>query len=567
MANYKSQVFLFLVVFGRYIVCPSNVYERSLMPRVAISILARNKVNSLPYFLTCLRLLDYPKDRIDIWIQTENNYDETDEILHKWAERYKHLYHSFQLHSFVSSEPQEGNNEVKVIWNTAQYKHVSKLREEALNFARDIRADYLFMLDADVILTEPDTLKILVGRRYKIVAPMLLSDGMYSNFWAGDTKDYSYERSSYFKKFFKRDILYLGCHNVPAVHSAVLISLTNESSKYLTYYPEKNSGYMDYGDDVSNFAASANRAGSKIMLCNDQLYGFTTMPSDDNELVKEAQRFLNLKVDALGNEVEFPLDSYLKKYVTYPKRSRLGCNMVYMINLERRPARKKLMMKTFKELGIDVKRLPAVDGIMLNSTTMRRLNLQFMPGYEDPYHKRPMKAGEIGCFLSHYNIWKKIVSRKYSLTMVLEDDARFSPNFRDSYFKMLIEVKRLDFDFIYLGRKIMTDGEERITAHTTRPGYSYWTVGYLLTDRGAKKLLEAKPLQNMLPVDEFLPIMFDQHPNSTWKSYFPKRDLIALSAHPLLVQPTHYTGMPGYVSDTELSSIVNTRTYLSRRDL
>lgn len=58
----------------------------------------------------------------------------------------------------------------------------------------------------------------------------------------------------------------------------------------------------------------------------------------------------------------------------------------------------------------------------------------------------------------------------------------------------------------------MDDREEFVTAHTTKPLYSYWTLGYLISERGARKLLDAKPLDNMLPVDEFLPIMFDQHP-------------------------------------------------------
>jgi collagen beta-1,O-galactosyltransferase len=32
-----------------------------------------------------------------------------------------------------------------------------------------------------------------------------------------------------------------------------------------------------------------------------------------------------------------------------------------------------------------------------------------LPGYLDPYHKRPLKLGEIGCFLSHYNVWKDVL--------------------------------------------------------------------------------------------------------------------------------------------------------------
>lgn len=39
---------------------------------------------------------------------------------------------------------------------------------------------------------------------------------------------------------------------------------------------------------------------------------------------------------------------------------------------------------------------------------------------------------------------------------------------------------------------------------------------------------------------------------STWlKERFSPRDLIGLSAEPLLIYPTHYIGDDGYVSDTE----------------
>lgn len=45
-----------------------------------------------------------------------------------------------------------------------------------------------------------------------------------------------------------------------------------------------------------------------------------------------------------------------------------------------------------------------------------------------------------------------------------------------------------------------------------RPGYSWWTLGYVITLEGAKKLLAPNPLQRFVPVDEYIPIMFDQHP-------------------------------------------------------
>ncbi len=42
--------------------------------------------------------------------------------------------------------------------------------------------------------------------------------------------------------------------------------------------------------------------------------------------------------------------------------------------------------------------------------------------------------------------------------------------------------------------------------------YSYWTLSYLLTDVGAHKLLAQDPLSRLIPVDEYLPVMFDRHP-------------------------------------------------------
>ena len=38
-------------------------------------------------------------------------------------------------------------------------------------------------------------------------------------------------------------------------------------------------------------------------------------------------------------------------------------------------------------------------------------------------------------------------------------------------------------------------------------------------------------------------------------AHFERRNLKAFSAEPLLVYPTHYTGEPGYISDTETSTI------------
>lgn len=45
-----------------------------------------------------------------------------------------------------------------------------------------------------------------------------------------------------------------------------------------------------------------------------------------------------------------------------------------------------------------------------------------------------------------------------------------------------------------------------------RAAYSYWTLGYILSENGARKLVDAMPLEKLVPVDEYLPILSDVHP-------------------------------------------------------
>ena len=43
-----------------------------------------------------------------------------------------------------------------------------------------------------------------------------------------------------------------------------------------------------------------------------------------------------------------------------------------------------------------------------------------LPEFSEPFHGRPLTFGEIGCFMSHYNIWLEIVERNLDTVLVLE---------------------------------------------------------------------------------------------------------------------------------------------------
>lgn len=67
----------------------------------------------------------------------------------------------------------------------------------------------------------------------------------------------------------------------------------------------------------------------------------------------------------------------------------------------------------------------------------------------------------------------------------------------------------------YVGRKkLVTEVDNGVddVQYLVWPDYSYWTVGYIVNGRGAAKLIDQQPLGKMVPVDEYLPIMYDKHP-------------------------------------------------------
>ncbi|XP_072930727.1 glycosyltransferase 25 family member [Epargyreus clarus] len=536
---------------------PNPVYNATYKwPTVAVTVLVRNKAHTLPYFLSCLNNLDYPKDRMFIWVYSDYNNDNSIEILREWEKVFGPDYNGVNITADTTTGPLHPDEDSPLHWSMMHYNHVIQLRETALNFARKKWADFMFMIDADAFITHPKTLKALVHKDLTIVAPMLVSDSLYSNFWCGMTDQYYYQRTDEYKPIVYREDK--GCFNVPMVHTAVLVSLRHKDADRLTYNHKKVPSYDGPQDDIITFAVNALKNGIKNFICNDFLYGFLVTPLEETVDIKEdLEQLRNVKLEALGRNVQIPLMKHFERRVSYPKKSKYGVSEIFMINLERREMRRNLMAMSFKELGMDVTLFTAVDGRNISLDKLDKLSITLMPNYEDPYYKRPMKAGEVGCFLSHYSIWEMIVKKRYAVTMILEDDVHFVPHFQRRFKQVQEELNSLDWDFMYMGRKVLQDEEEEyVTEHITKPLYSYWTLGYLITLRGAQKLIASKPLTKMLPVDEYLPIMFNQHPNDTWKSLFPRRNLIAFSAAPLLINPTFYTGQEGYISDTEDSDVI-----------
>lgn len=441
-------------------------------------------------------------------------------------------------------------------WSHQRFEHVMKLKQEALDFARTKQADYILFTDTDSILTNNQTLKFLIGQNRSIVAPMLDSQTYYSNFWCGITPQGYYRRTADY--FPTKNRQRIGCFVVPMVYAAFLIDLRKGDTASLAFYPP----HPDYSwpfDDIIVFAYSCYSAGVQIYLCNQEKFGFINVPVKQHQTLEdESINFVHLILEAM---VDGP-PMFPSEHVYLPPKhpTKIGFDEVFLINLARRPDRRQRMLSALMELEIDPLVVNAVDGSALNSSDIKKLGVNLLPGYYDPFSGRTLTKGEVGCFLSHYHVWKEIVERGLEKAVVLEDDVRFGAHFRKRLLRLMedLEQAQLNWDLIYLGRKqVNSEAEEPLedVRNLVVAEYSYWTLAYLISHQGAQKLIDSQPLSKILPVDEFLPIMYDKHPNKEYKKHFSNRDLQAYSIHPLLVYPTHYTGDAEWMSDTETSTI------------
>lgn len=201
---------------------------------------------------------------------------------------------------------------------------------------------------------------------------------------------------------------------------------------------------------------------------------------------------------------------------------------IYIINLKREHKRKKNIIQKLKSIGIyNYYFIDAIDG-----NNIEDINFKVMDNWLDPVEKRVINCGEIGCFLSHHKVWCKIVDDEIERAIILEDDNVFNTGFNETM-EYILNIDSNLYDLFYISR-IKNNAEKReynINGFISVPTYSYNCNAYMLTLRGAKKLVNTNCLNNVIPVDEYVPIMYDKdYPYLQYSSVFSKYDkLIALS--------------------------------------
>lgn len=282
---------IFVCLFSMLCATQSFASIQEPQDRVFISILARNKAHTLPYYLLCLDNLEYDKQLITVYINTNNNSDATEEILREWAKKNKNeykeiLFESHEVESLPDTLPHD--------WTAQRFKVLGAIRNKSLQIAKDSGSDYYFVVDCDNFITPP-TLKHLVLQRKPIIAPMLIaipdSNHGYSNFFCDIDPEGYYQEHSLYWHVLGREII--GTIEVPLVHCTYLIDLK---------YVDK----LTYDDDSTQhefviFSRSARNNGVDQYICNEINFG-TILHDLNVATLEEEKKSVDAYFSGLNNQ-------------------------------------------------------------------------------------------------------------------------------------------------------------------------------------------------------------------------------------------------------------------------
>nr|XP_046227528.1 procollagen-lysine,2-oxoglutarate 5-dioxygenase 2 isoform X1 [Scatophagus argus] len=205
--------------------CDDDVLDLSQLkeyPNVLVGVFIEQPTPFLPEFFQRLLTLDYPKDKLKLFVHNNEVYHE--KHIQKFWEENRNAFNSFKV---VGPEENLSKGEA---------------RNMGMDLCRkDAMCDYYFSLDSDVMLTNRQTLKLLIEQNRKIIGPLVTRHSkLWSNFWGALSLDGYYARSEDYVDIVQRKRM--GVWNIPYMAHVYLVkgsALRNELKERNYFVLEK----------------------------------------------------------------------------------------------------------------------------------------------------------------------------------------------------------------------------------------------------------------------------------------------------------------------------------------
>jgi len=245
---------------------------------VFISVLTRNHGKFLPHYFRSLEEMDYDKKNIVIYINTNNNDDDTMGFLTSWIGQNYFKYRNIIFEKGID-DPKITKD---LYWDhddNRRLKKMASIRNRSLDICRLEKTDYYFVIDTDNWVA-PFTLKYLIEKEKPIIAPfMKLYDesSMYTNYFTDVSETGYFQSSPLDIEIWKRENT-IGTFKVPLVHCTYLID-----TKYINSLSYTSNYWGDHHYEFVLFANNARENNVDQYICNEKLFGFLNYSCIVNE--------------------------------------------------------------------------------------------------------------------------------------------------------------------------------------------------------------------------------------------------------------------------------------------
>ena len=161
---------------------------------------------------------------------------------------------------------------------------------------------------------------------------------------------------------------------------------------------------------------------------------------------------------------------------------------IFVVSLSRETERRAAMQRELAEFEFEF-----VEAVDENDLTEANYRHRLHADWWRRMRGRELSASEIGCFLSHYALWERIVAARIPCAIILEDDARLEDGFSVIVEEILKAETRWDFVSLSPKRRYsvdrvlsVLDGSRSLVRFRRRFG---GLVGYLIRREAAETLI------------------------------------------------------------------------------
>ncbi len=250
-------------------------YSPDTIEYVTIAILAKDKAHTLPMYLRCLEEQTWPAENTYLYIRTNNNTDNTAQVLRDWIDRVGNRYAKiyFDDSDVDVNVEQFGQHE----WNYTRFKVLGDIRQASVDWAYEHNSHY-FVADCDNLIF-PETIESMFQTNLPIVAPLLrcYSQKYYSNYHDIVDANGYYTPSVLYYDILDQKVM--GIIEVDVVHCTYFIrhevldkmSYDDESARY---------EYVIFSDN-------ARKHNIPQYIDNRTVYGYVSFAENDEEFKDE----------------------------------------------------------------------------------------------------------------------------------------------------------------------------------------------------------------------------------------------------------------------------------------